>query len=64
MNLKLKFAILERYENQTIFARDVGLGESLVSRIVRGYKIPTVKQAEIICRKLGVAEDELFGPGK
>ncbi len=38
MNLKLKTRIIELFGNQANFAQEMGLQESLVSRVVRGRR--------------------------
>lgn len=63
MNIVLKMAILERAGNQTQFAREVSIGESTLSRIINGWKVPTPEQKEAIAQKLGLPKESLF-PGE
>ncbi|MBW1991842.1 MAG: helix-turn-helix transcriptional regulator [Deltaproteobacteria bacterium] len=60
MNLKLKFAIIEKYGSQADFAKVMGLSESGLSRIIRGRREPEPELKETIARKLGVSPDEIF----
>ena len=60
MNLKLKMAILKRFPCQADFAQVVGMGETVLSRIIKGRRFPTAVQKQIMAEKLGVPETELF----
>jgi transcriptional regulator with XRE-family HTH domain len=60
MNLILKMSILQKFPHQGDFAREVGVSESLVSRIVNGRRFPTEEQAEKIAKVLALPVDELF----
>ena len=60
MNFPLKMKILEKYGTQADFATVVGLSESGLSRIVRGRREPEPALKELIVKKLGVPERELF----
>lgn len=64
INTRLKSAILERYPSQVAFAADLGLSESLLSRIVRGWRKPSEKLRKNICERLGVQEDQIFTEGR
>lgn len=60
MNIALKMAILQKCGNQTLFARQVEMGESIISRIIHGYREPTADEKRIIAQKLGLSEEALF----
>jgi transcriptional regulator with XRE-family HTH domain len=60
MRAVLKVAILQKYGRQADFAEELGLCETILSRIVCGRRAPTEEQKRIISRKLGVSESELF----
>jgi transcriptional regulator with XRE-family HTH domain len=60
MNRILKAKIIERIGNQTDFARLLGLSEDRLSKIIHGRTSPRESEREMISRKLGVPERELF----
>ena len=60
MNLKLKFAVIEKFGSQADFAKILGVSESKMSRIIRERQEPEPAIKETISRKLGVPEGELF----
>ncbi len=60
MNLNLKLAILKNFRNQADFAKEVGLSETVLSRIIMGRRMPTPEQKRIIAEKLGASDYELF----
>jgi transcriptional regulator with XRE-family HTH domain len=57
VNRKLKAAIITTYGSQIAFAADLGVDESLISRIVRGWRKPTEELQKLICEKLGVSSE-------
>ena len=59
INLKLKSAIISQYGSQIAFAAVLGVHDSLLSRIVRGWREPTEELRKLICEKLGVT-NEIF----
>jgi len=60
INIKLKTAIIKQYGSQIAFAAALGVHDSLLSRIVRGWHQPTEELRNLICKKLGVKEHEIF----
>jgi transcriptional regulator with XRE-family HTH domain len=58
-NLKLKFAILEKFGNQRKFAQAVDIHEVTISNIISGVHNPNNEQREIISKALGIEFDEL-----
>jgi transcriptional regulator with XRE-family HTH domain len=60
MNLRLKFAILERFLRQADFCREAGLREDRLSRIINGRSDPTETERRLIIEKLGVPENDIF----
>ena len=59
-NWELKIAIIRKFGTQTEFAREVGLREDRISRIIQGRMYPTEYDKEIISAKLGKKKEELF----
>lgn len=59
-NLRLKFAILERFARQADFCRESGLRDDRLSRLVNGRSDPTEAEKRLIAEKLGVSEHALF----
>lgn len=60
MNLRLKLAILQRFSSQGNFAQAAGMGDVIVSRIVRERILPTPQQRKKIAEVLEEPEDKLF----
>jgi transcriptional regulator with XRE-family HTH domain len=60
VNRKLKSAIYGEYPSQLAFAADLEVSDSLLSKIVRGWREPTPELRKTISEKLGVPERELF----
>jgi len=60
MNLELKMAILRSGRNQSDIARDAGIFESRLSKIVHGYKIPTQVEQQQLAEVLGLNISILF----
>lgn len=59
-NRFLKAKIIERIGTQTDFARLVGLSEDRLSKIICGRLSPRESERQLIARKLGVPESEIF----
>ncbi len=59
-NKKLKSAIFSLYETQAEFAEDLGINDTLLSKIIRGRREPTPELRQKISQKLGVEEREVF----
>lgn len=60
MNRILKAKIIRRVGTQSDFARMIGLSEDRLSKIICGRQIPRESERQMISRKLGVPESELF----
>jgi transcriptional regulator with XRE-family HTH domain len=60
MNEKLKLYLSQTGRRQYQIAREVGLTENELSRIVRGRRSPTADERRRLAIALGVAEPELF----
>ena len=60
MNVKLKTALLEAKKRQIDLARQTGLGESTISRIVNEYRPPRGEEMAKIARALGCEIEELW----
>lgn len=60
MNLQLKFKIYEKYHTQSDAAKEFGIREDYLSRIVRGRKVPTDQEKQIIANKLQTKVADLF----
>jgi transcriptional regulator with XRE-family HTH domain len=60
VNRKLKSAIYGEYPSQVAFAADLQVSDSLLSKIVRGWREPTPELRRAMAEKLGVPERELF----
>ncbi len=60
MVVPLKLALLRRGELQYEFASRLGIGETRLSRIVRGRVDPTPEERKGIAKALGMTEAELF----
>lgn len=61
MNKYLKVKIVEVFGSQADFAQELGVDESLVSRIVRGRRqLPISKQVEW-AKALGCSTQDIFG---
>jgi len=56
----LKIEIFKRGIHQNNIARDLGLNEAILSKIIRGYRKPTVIQRQMLARYLEVDESWLF----
>jgi hypothetical protein len=54
MDLQLKSKIVLLYGCQAAAARDFGMTEPRLSRIIHGYDRPTPEQAKVLQEKLGV----------
>jgi transcriptional regulator with XRE-family HTH domain len=59
-NILAVIAIMEKFPHQGDLAREIGLGESVLSRIINGRQLPTEEQAEKIAKVLQVPVKELF----
>ena len=62
MNIKLKLKILENYPSQVAFARDIGINDTELSKLIRGWRDPKPELREIMAEKLMCKPDEIFPP--
>ena len=62
MNLRLKMAILQKFRTQQEFSLAAGIGETMISKFVRGFKIPSEAQKEAMAKALNMPVEELFEP--
>jgi plasmid maintenance system antidote protein VapI len=60
MNAKLKHCLSKAGRRQYQIAREIGLTENELSRIVRGRRSATADERRRLSLVLGVAEPELF----
>jgi transcriptional regulator with XRE-family HTH domain len=63
INVKLKLSLTQTGRRQYQIAREVGLTENELSRIVRGRRSATADERKRLSLVLGVAEPDLFGRG-
>lgn len=56
----LKLQIFRRGSHQNQLAKAVGIDETVLSKIIHGYRIPTLTQRQILARYLEVEEEWLF----
>lgn len=59
-NLKLKARIVEVFGSQSEFADKLRLQESVVSRVIRGYKHLTVEEQNRWAKSLATTAPKLF----
>lgn len=60
MNLNLKVAILRKYPVQADFAKQIGISETVLSRLIRERREATPELKETIAAGLGVDASEIF----
>ncbi|HOD36811.1 MAG TPA: helix-turn-helix transcriptional regulator [Syntrophales bacterium] len=60
VNRKLKARIIETHGSQWEFAREVGIHEADVSRVLRGRKVLTAEQRRKWAKLLTCDEKEIF----
>jgi transcriptional regulator with XRE-family HTH domain len=56
----LKLEIFKRGIRQNNVARELGMNEANLSKIIRGYREPTAPQRQMLAQYLGVDESWLF----
>ncbi len=56
----LKLQIFRRGSHQNQLAKAVGIDETVLSKIIRGYRAPTATQRKILAGYLGADEAWLF----
>jgi lambda repressor-like predicted transcriptional regulator len=59
-NLILKARIIEQFGSQTVLARQVGLSEDRLSKIIHGRVPPKDHEKRVIAESLGLSEREIF----
>lgn len=59
-NIRLKFAVLERFYHQFEFCQKVGVREDRFSKLVSGRVTPSEIEKKIISQELEVDPDEIF----
>ncbi len=64
MNLKLKAKIIEKYGKQWMFAKDIGVDESYVSRIITGARLLPDTNKKEWADLLGSTVEQLFQEGE
>lgn len=58
----LKLQIFRRGSHQNQLARAVGMDETVLSKIIHGYRNPTPTQRRLLASHLGADENWLFEP--
>ncbi len=53
----LRDRIIKKYNNQSVFAREVKWSDSKVSSMLRGKYVPNVDEAAVICEALEMPEN-------
>ena len=56
----LKLQLFRSSVRQNFLARAVGIDESVLSKIIHGYREPSKKQRQLLANYLGVEESWLF----
>lgn len=60
MYANLKLLIFKLGIHQNFLAREVGIAESVLSRIIHGYREPSARERRALASCLGVDENWLF----
>jgi transcriptional regulator with XRE-family HTH domain len=60
MYLNLKLQLFRNAVRQNFIAREVGMDESILSKIIHGYREPSKEQRQLLANYLGVEESWLF----
>ena len=60
MNNLLKAKIIEKFGKQWLFARKIGIHESVLSKIISGCKPPSKDQKKMIAKGLRCNEKDIF----
>lgn len=58
-NYKLKARIIEKYRTASRFAICCGRNDNWISRLIKGYQLPTPAEKEQIRLKLRIPEEEI-----
>jgi transcriptional regulator with XRE-family HTH domain len=56
----LKLQLFRSAVRQNFLARELGIDESILSKIIHGYREPSPEQRQRLCGYLGVEESWLF----
>jgi transcriptional regulator with XRE-family HTH domain len=56
----LKLQLFRRSVRQNFLARELGIDESILSKIIHGYRQPSQEQRQLLARYLGADEAWLF----
>ncbi|MFH0844904.1 MAG: helix-turn-helix transcriptional regulator [Pseudomonadota bacterium] len=59
-NLDLKLALMKKGLSQRDLAFGTQIDETRISKIIRGYEVPTWEMKRAIAKYLGIEEGELF----
>jgi len=59
-NIKLKMSLMKKGLTQRDLAFEAGIDESRISKIIRGYEVPTWEIKRDIAKYLGVQEGDIF----
>ncbi|OGL40828.1 MAG: hypothetical protein A3C43_08750 [Candidatus Schekmanbacteria bacterium RIFCSPHIGHO2_02_FULL_38_11] len=62
VNTKLKQLIKESGKTQGLLAKEVGIPEARLSRIIHGYITPRKSEEKTIARILGILTIDVFPP--
>jgi len=63
MNLQLKSRIIAKYGKQWVFAREIGVHDSVVSKVVTGARELPADQIQLWAEKLDCDINEIFPQG-
>jgi transcriptional regulator with XRE-family HTH domain len=56
----LKLQLFRNAVRQNFLAREIGMDESILSKIIHGYREPSKEQRQVLAGYLGVEESWLF----
>ncbi len=60
MYLNLKIQIFKSGIRQNHIAKDLGIGDAVLSKIIHGYRVPSEGERKLLANYLGVDEAWLF----
>lgn len=63
-NKDLRVKIVEKVGTQEDLAKETGIDEAVISKIVRGKREPTIEQKQLISKVLKSTQKDLFGEEK
>ena len=64
LNMPLKIRIIERYQTQADFAQEIGIDDSLVSKVVRGRRSLSEEDQIKWANALGHKVEDIFPEAK